>query len=61
MYYFQMRKQKLHLLPKNSDQLSNLNLGCVFLLLIFTDIVLLKYDFNCCNSFALYWVDKVTT
>ena len=24
-------------------------------------IVLLKPDFNCSNSFALLWVDKVTT
>ena len=23
-------------------------------------ILLLKLDFNCCNSFVLYWVDKVT-
>ena len=28
---------------------------------LFQLIVLLKPDFNCCNSFALSWVDKVTT
>ena len=26
----------------------------------FQIIVVLKLDFNCCNSFALSWVDKVT-
>ena len=24
-------------------------------------VVLLKPDFNCCNSFELSWIDKVTT
>ena len=29
--------------------------------LIFIGVVFLKPDFNCYNSFALSWVDKVTT
>ena len=28
---------------------------------LFQLIFLLKPDFSCCNSFALPWVDKVTT
>ena len=32
-----------------------------FDLYLFQLIVLLKSDFNCYNSFVLFWVDKVTT
>ena len=35
--------------------------GEIFGWYLFQLIVLLKPDFNCCNSFALSWVDKVTT
>ena len=34
---------------------------CVHIWYLFQLIVLLKPDFNCCNSYALFWVDKVTT
>ena len=33
----------------------------IFVWNLFQLIDLLKPDFNCCNSFALYWLDKVTT
>ena len=32
-----------------------------FVWYLFQLIVLLKPDFNCYNSFALFWIDKVTT
>ena len=28
---------------------------------LFQLTVLIKPDFHCCNSFALFWADKVTT
>ena len=45
------------------DQLRNLNIDFVFLVrlfdwFLFQLIVLLKPDFNCCNSFSLSWFDK---
>ena len=47
------------------DQLNNLNSFfwyCYFwLIFILVNCLLLKPDFNCCNIFALLWVDKVTT
>ena len=52
-----MVKQKLHLLLKNGDQLSNLDMDFVPVLLPLIDIcsnliVLLKPEFNCCIIFA---------
>ena len=42
---------------KNWFCLSRENFG----LYLFQSIVLLKPDFNCCNSFSLSWVDIVVT
>ena len=70
MHHFQMIKQKVYWLPENFDQLSNLNIGFVSVLLFLIDIccfciVVISVDCSfkndCCNSFALSWVDKVTT
>ena len=49
--HFQAIKQKVYLL---------LEKFCWYFCLIFIQVIL-KPDFNCCNSFALSWVDKVTT
>ena len=38
VHYFQMIKQKACLLPENLDQLSNLNIGLEFFLLLLIDI-----------------------
>ena len=60
-----MIKQKVYLLPENQDQLSNLNIRFVSVLLFFIDKYAFncyfKKCFNCCDSFALSLVDKVTT
>ena len=62
-----MLKQKAYLLPENLVQLKNENIGsgafCVVVSgsYLFQLIVRLHPDFNCCNSFALSSVDKVTT
>ena len=59
-----MIKQKACLLPENLDQLSDLNMEVALVLLLLTDICanyfFSKPDFNCCKSFALSCVDKVT-
>ena len=54
-HYFQMIKEKVYLLLGNLDRLMNLNISFVDnILIIFIKIlVLLKPDFNCCNSFVL--------
>ena len=47
------------------NQLSNLSMGLALVFVtfdwyLFQSIFLLKPGYNCCNSFALSWVDKVT-
>ena len=63
VHYIQMIKQNVYLHPENFDQLSNLNIGFVFLLLLLTFPVncSLEKNFNCCTSFVLTLVDKVST
>ena len=62
---FSNDRQKVDLLSEILDQLSNFNMGLVFIetfdWYLFQVVVLLKPDCNCCNSFALSWVHKVTT
>ena len=55
MHHFQVIKQKHYLLPENLDQLSNLDIGFAPVLLYSMHL-----DFNCCSSFGLSSVDKVT-
>ena len=66
VHYLQIIKQKIYLFLGNLDQLSNLKFGlgiCIvtFDWYLFQLINLLKPDFHCCYSFALSWVDKITT
>ena len=61
-----MLKQKVYLHLENLTQLNLFKFGfCannfVFGRYLFQLIVPLKPDFNCGNSFALFWVDKITT
>ena len=61
-----MPKQRVSLVLENLAQLSDLKFGfCAnksgFDKYLFQSIVLLKPGFNCENTFALFWVDKVTT
>ena len=56
----------MYLIHENLDQLIDLNINHLALvLLLLTDICsnyyFFKPDFNCCNSFALSWVDNITT
>ena len=51
-----MIKQKVYLLLENLDELGNLNIEILFHLTF-----VLKPNFNCCNSFSVSWVHKVTT
>ena len=53
-----MVKQKVYLkLSEKLVQLNNINMGLERSVFLF----LLNPDSNCCNSFELSWVDKVTT
>ena len=60
-----MMKQKAFSVLENLDQLSNLNICYIAYVdtlywYLFQIIMCLNPDFNCCNNFALFWVDKFT-
>ena len=60
-----MLKQKVYLHLESLAQLNNLSFDFLPIIPVLLDIYsnlffLLKPDFNCGNSFALSWVDKVT-
>ena len=56
---------QVYLFLENLIGLNDLDLDFVIMILVekylFQLIALLNPDFNCCNNFALSWVDKVTT
>ena len=56
---------QVYLFLENLIQLNDLDLDCVIMILVEKYLLqltaLLNPGFNCCNNFALSWVDKVTT
>ena len=57
LYVVFLNNKNVYLLYENLDQLSNINMVLALVLLLLIDIfqliVLLKSDFNYCNSFAV--------
>ena len=63
-FHFQKIMQKVCLPLENLNESKNLSIfsfSDIFNWYLFQLNNLIKPDFNCCNSFAFLWVDKVRT